>query len=284
MLRILLAALLCMPVFAQEVPPNLLEAAKKGDAKDVAALAAKGEDLEMKDKDGRTPLMLAAQYGHTSTVQLLLAKGAKADARDARGWNAYMLALLDPAGGIAGVRRSRDKVLSLLPQPKRFRLQVNAGWSQGSAMFSSCFMRPAEMTAHVRGLRPDAMVVEAFQHYAVTSGRGLVAVVGADARGTAELATMEPAKDVDATLDLAVEPGASCVQGVDRMTMLIRGQLSAGGGAPLFDRVFGAGVKTGMKTESAANANQHGPLYEAWAKSQAGPIYWAVVEALLAHE
>ena len=284
MLRILLAALLCIPVIAQDVPPNLLEAAKKGETKAVEALAAQGADLEMKDKDGRTPLMLAAQYGHTATVQALLAKGAKADARDAKGWNAYMLALLDPGGGIAGVRRSRDKVLRLLPQPKRFRLQVNSGWSEGSAMFSSCFMRPPEMAAHVRELHPDAMAVEAFQRYAAASGRGLVAVVGVDARGTAELATAAPAADVDATLDLAVEPGASCVQGSDRLTMLIRARLSAAGGTPLLDRVFGTGVKTGMKTESANNANQHGPLYEAWAKSQAGAIYWAVVESLLARE
>ena len=52
----------------------------------------------------------------------------------------------------------------------------------------------------------------------------------------------------------------------------------------MLDRVFGLGVKTGMKTESASNANQHAPLYEAWAKSQAGPIYWSIVETLLMRE
>jgi hypothetical protein len=75
------------------------------------------------------------------------------------------------------------------------------------------------------------------------------------------------------------------VQGTDHLTLPIRARLVPGTeGTPFLDRLFGTGVKTGMKTENAANANQHGPLYQAWAKSQAGAIYWAVVEALLAHE
>jgi len=286
MFRILLAAALCLPLFAADALPDLLEAARKGRTKDVEALLAKGSDVEMKDKDGRTPLMLAAQYGRTATVQLLLSKGAKPATRDAQGWNAYMLALLAPAGGVAGVvHGTHDAVLRLLPQPKRFRIQVNSSWTPGKSIFSSCFMRPAEMTAHVRDLRPDAMVAEAVQRFAVSSGRGLVAIVRVDARGTSEQSNLAPANDVDATLDLTEEPGAACVQGTDRLTLLIRAQLAlAGSNLPVMDRVFGAGVKTGMKTEAAANPNQHGPLYEAWAKSQAGPIYWAVVESLLSRE
>jgi hypothetical protein len=263
--------------------PDLLDAARKGRAKDVEALLAKGADLEMKDKEGRTPLMLAAQYGRTATVKLLLEKGAKPDTRDPRGWNAYMLALLAPSGGV--VHTTHDSVLRLLPQPKRFRLQVNAGWSPGKSIFSSCFMRPAEMAAHVRDIRPDALVIEALQRYAVTSGRDLVAIVRADARGTSEKSNLAPATDIDATLELTVEPGASCVQGIDRMTLVIRGELTrAQDQKAILEKAFGTGVKTGMKTEGANNANQHAPLYAAWAKSQAGPIYWAAVEALLLHE
>src|SRR5215468_3892727 len=169
---LLLALGLCVPIFAADAPLDLLEAAKKGRTKDVEALLAKGSDLEMKDKEGRTPLLLAAQYGRTATVELLLAKGAKPDVRDAHGWNAYMLALLAPGGGI--VHTAHDSVLRLLPQPKRFRIQVNSSWSAGKAIFSSCFMRPAEMTAHVRDLRPDALVAEAFDRFASGSGRGLI--------------------------------------------------------------------------------------------------------------
>jgi hypothetical protein len=281
MLRFLLAAVLTLPSYAADIPPDLLEAAKKGRTQDVEALLAKGADIEMKDRDGRTPLMLAAQYGRTSTVELLLAKGARTDTRDTHGWTAYALPLLSPEGGVAGVvHTAHEKVLRLLPQPPRFRLQVNAGWTPGESIFSSCFMRPAEMTAHLRNLRPDAMIVEAFQRFAATSGRGLIAIVRTDARGTSEQSNQAPATDIDAILELTPEPGASCVQGVDRVTMPVRAQLIAEG-KTILERKFGDGVKTGMKSERATNPNQHVPLYQAWAKSQAGAIYWATIEALL---
>src|SRR5207244_1668715 len=118
------AAALVLSSVAADLPMDLLEAARRGRTKDVESILVKGADLEMKDKEGRTPLMLAAQYGRTSTVHLLLGKGAKRDTRDRRGWNAYMLALLAPSGGV--VHTAHDPVLRLLPQPKRFRLQVNA--------------------------------------------------------------------------------------------------------------------------------------------------------------
>ncbi|MDE3165844.1 MAG: ankyrin repeat domain-containing protein [Acidobacteriota bacterium] len=285
MVRILLAIALGVPVSAvgQQTPPNLRDSARHGRTSDVEALLAKGADIEMKDKEGRTPLMLAAQYGHAAAVKLLLAKGAKAGARDARGWNAYMLALLAPAGGVMGVVHGKhDAVLRLLPRPKRFRVQVNAGWTPGGSMFSSCFMRPAELLEHVRDLRPDAMVLDALQRYVSASGRDMVAIVRAEARGTAEFPNADPAPDVDGTLDLAVQPGIACVQGVDRLSMTVRVKVVAGsGGATLAEREFGTSVKTGMKSEDADNPNQHGPIFAAWAKSKTGPIYWTLVEALL---
>jgi hypothetical protein len=282
-MRPLLLAALLLPAFAADQPPDLLEAARKGRIKDVESLLAKGADPETKDPEGRTPLMLAAQYGRTSTVQLLLAKGAKPETRDAAGRNAYMLALLAPSGGV--VHTTHDAVLKLLPPPRRFRVQLNSSWSPGKSMFSSCFIRPAEIAAHLRDIRPDALVLEALQRYAAASGRDLLAIVRADARGTSEQSNLAPATDVDADIELTVEPGLSCVQGVDRLTMVVREQLSRPQDqSPILDKLFGMGVKTGMKTESAANANQHAPLYEAWAKSQAGAMYWAVVEALLLRE
>jgi Ankyrin repeats (3 copies) len=278
----MLLAGLCLPLFAAD-PPSLLDAAKKGQLKEVEALLAGGANLEMKDRDGRTPLMLAAQSGRTSTVELLLSKGAKPDTRDSHGWNAYMLALLSPSGGV--VHTTHDAVLKLLPPPKRFRLQANAGWSPGKSIFSSCFMRPADMAAHIREIRPDALVLEALQRFATTSGRDLIALVRADARGTSEQSNLAPAADADATLDLFVEPGAACVQGVDSLTLVIHAQLAlAQNSSPILEKAFGTGVKTGMKTESANNPNQHAPLYAAWAKGQAGAIYWSTVESLLLHE
>src|SRR4051812_18928378 len=245
-----LLAALSFCSLAADPQTDLLEAARKGRTKDVEALLAKGADLEVKDKEGRTPLMLAAQYGRTAAVKVLLEKGAKPDTRDMHGWDAYMLALLAPSGGL--VHTAHDSVLRLLPQPRRFRLQVNAGWSPGKSIFSSCFMLPAEMTAHVREIRPDALVLEALQRFAATSGRDLIAIVRADARGSSERSNLAPATDIDATLDLMVEPGASCVQGIDRLTMVVHAELTrAQDASPILEKPFGMGVKTGMKTEGA---------------------------------
>jgi hypothetical protein len=267
---------LALPSLAADTPPDLLETARKGKTAEVEALLAKGADLEMRDKNGRTPLMLAAQYGRTATVKLLLAKGARADARDARGWNAFMLALLAPSGGVSGViHAAHDAVLAVLPQPKRLRLVVDAALAPGNAMFSSCFMRPEEMNQHIRQIHPDAMVLEAFQRFAATSGRDLIAIVHAQ----------EP--DVDALLTLQVEPGAACVQQSDQISLLIHASLvhvslvRRPDQPPLLEKTFGAGVKTGMRGQMATNTNQHAPLYQAWARSQAGPLYWGVLTALL---
>ena len=42
----------------------------------------------------------------------------------------------------------------------------------------------------------------------------------------------------------------------------------------------GGGLK-GLRAQTVENAAQYKPVYEAWMKAQAGPIYWAVVEVLL---
>lgn len=276
---VLLAA--ALPMLAADAPLGILEAARKGMTRELGTLLLKGADLEARDREGRTPLMLAAQYGRTATVRLLLDKGAKPGVRDTHGWNAYMLALLAPSGGV--IHTKHDAVLKLLPQPKRFRLAITASWTPGQALFSSCFMRPEEMTQHMREIHPDGMVIEAFRHFAATSGRDFVAVVSADARGNSEISERPAPQDVDAVLTLQVEPGATCVQQVDQLSMRIQATLNrAQDQAPVLERSFGGDeVKTGMRGQAATNANQHAPLYQFWAKSQVGPVYWAVLTALL---
>jgi len=81
---------------------SLAYAARGGKTKLVEAFLAGGAEIESRDQDGRTPLMLAAQYG----------------------WNAYMLALFSPAGGV--IHTTHDGVLRVLPPPKRIRLALNA--------------------------------------------------------------------------------------------------------------------------------------------------------------
>jgi hypothetical protein len=192
-----------------------------------------------------------------------------------------MLALLAPSGGMVHTRH--DAVLKLLPQPKRFRLAITASWTPGKALFSSCFMRPEELTQHMREIHPDGMVIEALRHYAATSGRDFVAVVSADARGNTEISERPAPKDADAVLTLLVEPGATCVQQVDDLSLRIQATLNrAQDQTPVLEKSFGGfALKTGMRGQTAANAKQYAPLYQSWAKSEVGPVYWAVLTALL---
>ena len=270
-----------LPMLAADAPLDILQAARKGLTRELGTLLRKGADLEARDKEGRTPLMLAAQYGRTATVRMLLDKGAKPDVRDSHGWNAYMLALLAPSGGMVHTRH--DAVLKLLPQPKRFRLAITASWTPQQELLSSCFMRPDEFTQHMREIHPDGMVIEALRHYAAKSGRDFVAIVSADARGNSEISERPTPKDIDAVLTLQVEPGATCVQQVDQLNMRIQATLNrAKDQTPVLEKRFGgSGIKAGMRGQAAANPNQYGPLYEAWAKSEVGPVYWAVLTALL---
>ena len=258
--------LLSFACLAAVSPEDWLATAKKGDTNRVEALLKAGADIEAKDQDGRTALMLAAQYGRVDTVRLLLAKGAHADARDKRGWNAYMLALLSPSGGL--IHTVHDKVLKLFPQP-HLRLAVEARWAPGASFFSSCFMRPQDLARYMDGVRPEALVLEAFRDYAFNSGRGLVELVQAPA-------------GADAELSLLVEPGVTCVEQSDRLSMLIHVRLlRPPEELPLLERTYGGGVRTGMREQLAANPAQYPALYQAWAKPQAGPIYWGVIEALM---
>jgi hypothetical protein len=277
-IAVLLAA--ALPVLAADAPLDILEAARKGKTREVEALLAKGAGIEARDKDGRTPLMLAAQYGRTATVRLLLDKGAKPDARDARRWNAYMLALLEPSGGV--IPSTHNAVLKVLPQPKRFRVAITASWTPGKALFSSCFMGPGELTQHIRELHPDGMAVEAFERYAATSGRDLIAVVSADARGNSEISERSTPQDVDGVLTLVVEPGLTCVHPADQLGMQIQATLNRPADqAPLLEKTFGGGIRIGMRGQVATNPNQHAPIYASWVKPLAGPLYWAVLTALL---
>lgn len=65
---------------------------EKGDLAEVERHLQKGEDVNTKDKDGKTPLMYAAAKGHLDAVQYLIAKGADVNASDKDGWTPLMLA------------------------------------------------------------------------------------------------------------------------------------------------------------------------------------------------
>ena len=89
----LLAILLVVPVLGQQVvdldqqaaadaaAPPLVAAAKRGDLPTVTSLLAKGENVNQRDGNGQTALMVASSGGHVELVQTLLAKGADVNAK-----------------------------------------------------------------------------------------------------------------------------------------------------------------------------------------------------------
>ena len=247
---------------AADLSAGLLSAAASGKTDQVSSLLAKGANLESKDKNGRTPLMLAAQHGQAEIVKLLLSKGAKADARDRFGWTAYGLAMLAPAG-----HGDHEAAAKALPPQEPVRLAVLAD-SVPARLLSSCFEDRDKLTADVARLHLETALVEEFLSFAGESGKGRVKIV----RG--------PADPVEGIANLTVEPGAACAGGSDNLTISIDVRVfRARDKQMLLEKSFGGGFK-GLRTQAVNNIAQYGPVYFEWLRPQPGPIYWAVVEAL----
>jgi hypothetical protein len=262
---------------------ELLDAAAQGRTAKVQALVDQGVSLAAKDKNGRTALMLAAQHGHAPTVRFLLEKGADATVRDQHGATAWVLTMFSPSGA----RGAIDEVLKILPPPPRPRLVVEAGWSTAN-LYSSCTMRLDRLTQQVSELQPDLLALTAFRRFAATSGKELVEIVSADARGVMAVPTEEAfaGTERDAVLVLEVRPAAACQpqQSVDNLGLTIEMQLvRAKDRALLLRKTFGGGVK-GLHTRTVTNQAQYFPVYQEWVKAHVEQIYWAAVEAWFRQE
>ena len=103
---LLLPLLFVHPVYGG-INSKLLKAATAGEVAKVERLLTKGADVNARDQDGRTALMMAALGGHTETVKALMAAavqghteivevlidaGADVNAKDQDGATALMLA------------------------------------------------------------------------------------------------------------------------------------------------------------------------------------------------
>lgn len=266
-MRLLFPALaLCLlTARAADLAPQILSAAAAGKTADIQALIDKGAPLEARDKDARTPLMLAAQHGHAEAVRLLLAKGALPDARDKSGLTAYGLALLDPVG-----RGDHAQVLQALPQPPRPRIAMEAIVAAGG-LISSCFMPPGQLKQQVTNLSLDAVAVKEIVDYARVSGKGLAGIV-----------QVEKPSDADAQVTVLVQPSAACeAQSGDSLNLAIEVLVYRAKDHRLLQRKVFAGGFKGLRRQTVNNAAQYGPVYTAWIKPQAGPMYWFIVETLL---
>jgi ankyrin repeat protein len=71
---------------------ELIEAVKAGDIDAVRGLLSAGADVNLRDSEGSTLLMLAAHSGNLAMVSALLEAGTEVNACDERGWSALMKA------------------------------------------------------------------------------------------------------------------------------------------------------------------------------------------------
>lgn len=69
-------------VSVADTSPDILSAAARGDAVQVTASLSSGANVEARDRDGRTPLLLATHGNHVDVARLLIAAGADVNAKD----------------------------------------------------------------------------------------------------------------------------------------------------------------------------------------------------------
>ena len=265
-----LAAFLVLGISAFAVSnkdKDLMSAARRGDLETVRATLSAGADVNIRDKDGRTPLMFAAQRGDIEVARLLLQKGANPNLRDNDGLTAYGFALLLPPG-------KREPVLAVVPESPLLRIAADAAWLPES-MTSSCYLSRVELAQNIEKLHLDALVVGAFADYARLNGKGTVDIVRADAEGLRSSASEMDASQtgVDAVVELAVRPGVFCSGQADKIYLAIDAALlRPGKKAPVWKKTFGGGLR-GLNTRPVTSPSQYPTYFEGWAKAQIGSIY-----------
>jgi len=249
-------------VWAADTGPNILTAAKKGQTALVRSLLEHKAPIEARNRDGRTPLMLAAEHGHADTVALLLSRGADPAARDKQGWTAWALALFSSGA-------ARERILKALPAPRPWTLALRSELAPDN-LYSSCSMSPPQLQQFVAGLHLETAVLNEVRAAASTPPEAPVTLVPPDT-----------ADGANAVALLRVRPQASCVQqeSADSLSLAIDVTVTAGN-ETILEKTFGGGLK-GLHARRAASPAQYQALFADWAKAHAGAIYQGIVAALL---
>lgn len=92
---------------AANAPTPLHDAAKMDDAQGVRSLAARGANVNARDRDGGTPLIEAAKAGSVNAAKALLDAGAQVEAKDRFGYTALHWAAYDGQADAARLLVSR---------------------------------------------------------------------------------------------------------------------------------------------------------------------------------
>ena len=96
----------------------LHDAASKGDLEKARILINRGEDVNLKDKEGYTPLHLAAYEGHFEVVKLLVENGANLNLKDKDGLTPFDVARAMGHAKIAKFLEQKTVVFVKHPPPK----------------------------------------------------------------------------------------------------------------------------------------------------------------------
>ncbi len=273
-LALVLVAAACAA--AADPAKELQSAARSGDVEGIQTLLASGTNVDARDKNGRTPLMLAADSGRPEAVKLLLAKGANPDARDREGLSAYGLALLSSPSA------RRDTVLVALPAPPRVRVLLFAGWTPRDVT-SSCFQSRPELLHAVDSLHLTARVLGGVTERARTDIRGAIEVLHAEDAGMLSDPNAGPAPDsaADATVRIEVRPTVGCARQNDNLSLSVDVRVTRPGSpTPTFSKTFGIGIK-GTGAQQVPTPAQYGVPFERWANSITNSVFWDTLRALL---
>ena len=75
--------------------PPIFRAARNGDIDRLKKLLATGAEVNIRERDGLTPLMVASLRGHSAVVQLLIQHGAGVNAQDNKGMTPLLFASIN---------------------------------------------------------------------------------------------------------------------------------------------------------------------------------------------
>ena len=119
-----LAWVMQLLLVSSSVQPDLIEATRDDNARQVWAIVSAGANVDQADDTGRTALMLAAVNGNLEIVDLLLGAGADVTLEDAQGLDALTLARASGHDAIA----ARLERAGATPSPEaRLHRAIEAG-------------------------------------------------------------------------------------------------------------------------------------------------------------